>query len=76
MYITLNLTRVLAYQKDNIVLSKKEGGEWGLANLPVKYHSLIISALKEYACGNPSQYNMELAVEYAECMLREIQNNK
>jgi streptomycin 3"-adenylyltransferase len=76
MYITLNLTRVLAYQKDNIVLSKKEGGEWGLANLPVKYHSLIISALKEFACGNPSQYNMELAVEYAECMLREIQNNK
>ena len=36
----------------------------------------IISALKEYACGNPSQYNMELAVEYAEYMLREIQNNK
>jgi streptomycin 3"-adenylyltransferase len=76
MYITLNLTRVLAYQKDNIVLSKKEGGEWGLANLPVKYHSLIISALKEYASGTPSQYNMELAVEYAEYMLREIQNNK
>ena len=76
MYITLNLTRVLAYQKDNIILSKKEGGEWGLANLPVKYHSLIISALKEYASGTPSQYNMELAVEYAEYMLREIQNNK
>ena len=76
MYITLNLERVLAYQKDNIILSKKEGGEWGLANLPVKYHHLIIVALEEYASGNPPQYNMEIAAEYAEYMLREIQNSK
>lgn len=73
-YITLNLARVLAYQKDNFILSKKEGGEWGLTNLPEKYHSLIISALEEYASGNPSQYNMELAAEYAKYMLGEIQN--
>jgi streptomycin 3"-adenylyltransferase len=76
MYITLNLARVLAYQKDNLILSKKEGGEWGLANLPVKYHHPIIVALEEYASGNPPQYNMELAAEYAEYMLREIQNSK
>ncbi|MBE3592924.1 MAG: DUF4111 domain-containing protein [Thermoanaerobacter sp.] len=76
MYITLNLARVLAYQKENLILSKKEGGEWGLANLPVKYHPLIIAALEEYASGNPSQYNMELAAEYAEYMLGEIQNIK
>jgi predicted nucleotidyltransferase len=74
MYITLNLARVLAYQKDNIILSKKEGGGWGLSNLPEKYHSLIISALEEYASINPSQYNMELAAEYAKYMLEEIQN--
>ena len=71
-YITLNLARVLAYQKDDLILSKKEGGEWGLANLPVKYHPIIIAALEEYASGNPSQYNMKLATEYAEYMLREI----
>lgn len=74
MYITLNLARVLAYQKDNFILSKKEGGEWGLSNLPEKYHPLIISTLKEYASVNPSRYNMELAAEYATYMLREIQN--
>ena len=76
MYITLNLARVLAYQKDNFILSKKEGGEWGLSNLPEKYYSLIISALEDYASGNPSQYNMELTAEYAEYMLGEIQNIK
>jgi len=40
MYITLNLARVLAYQKDHLILSKKEGGEWGLANLVEKYQFL------------------------------------
>ncbi|NLY43366.1 MAG: DUF4111 domain-containing protein [Clostridiaceae bacterium] len=76
MYVTLNLARVLAYQKDNLILSKKEGGEWGLANLPVKYYPIIITALEEYASGNAFQYNMKLAVEYAEYMLREIKNIK
>lgn len=74
MYITLNLARVLAYRKDNLILSKEEGGRWGLANLPVKYHPIIITALEEYESGNLSQYNMELAVEYAKYMLREIQS--
>ena len=76
MYFTLNLARVLAYQKDHLILSKKEGGEWGLANLPVKYHSLIMSALEDYASGNSCQYNMELAAEYAKYMLGEIKDIK
>ena len=33
MYIILNLARVLAYIKGGLVLSKKEGGEWGLKNI-------------------------------------------
>ena len=73
MYLTLNLARVLAYRKDNLILSKKEGGEWGLTNLPEKYHALIIVALEEYASGNPSHYTMELSTEYVEYMLGEIQ---
>lgn len=76
MYSALNLARVLAYRKDNLILSKKEGGGWGLSNLPEKYHSLITSALEEYESGNPSRYNMELTAEYAEYMLGEIQNIK
>lgn len=40
-YIILNLCRVLAYRKDLLILSKQEGGNWGIANLPEKYHDLI-----------------------------------
>jgi len=34
MYVTLTLCRVLGYLKDNLILSKRTGGEWGLENLP------------------------------------------
>ena len=51
MYIILNLTRVLAYLKDGLVLSKKEGGEWARDNIPEGYYSLLQNALKEYAEG-------------------------
>jgi streptomycin 3"-adenylyltransferase len=39
MYLILNLARVLAFMKDGLVLSKREGGEWGLKNLPEKYRT-------------------------------------
>ncbi len=72
MYIILNLTRVLAYKKEEIVLSKKEGGQWGLDNLPEEYHKLINTALREYEEGTEAVYDMKCAESYAEYMLREI----
>ena len=72
MYLTLNLVRVLAFAKDGLVLSKKEGGEWGLKNVPEEYHSLIEDALSEYGSSVVPQYDMELAVEYAEYMIQSI----
>ena len=71
MYLTLNLARVLAYLKEKMVLSKQEGGDWGLRNLPQKYHGLLQEALREYQGGEPT-YDMELAKEYAKFMLSEI----
>ena len=71
MYLTLNLARVLAYLKEDQVLSKQEGGEWGLRNLPEKYHGLLREVLKEYRGGEPA-YDVELAKEYAQFMLSEI----
>ena len=61
MYIILNLARVLAYVKDGLVLSKKEGGEWALDNIPEVYHSLLHNALKEYAEGIDTEYDMNNA---------------
>lgn len=49
VYVILNLCRVLAYLKDSLILSKKAGGEWGLALLPQKYHALIHHALQSYS---------------------------
>ncbi|MCR5734220.1 MAG: DUF4111 domain-containing protein [Lachnospiraceae bacterium] len=72
MYLILNLARVLAYMKDGLVLSKKEGGEWALGILPEKYHILIQAALHEYAEGTDISYDMDLAKDYAGYMLGEI----
>ena len=47
MYLTLNLARVLAYKEEELVLSKKEGGEWALKTLPMEYHALIRDAMLE-----------------------------
>ena len=72
MYLILNLARVLAYLKEKEVLSKKEGGEWGLRNLPERYHPLIRSALCEYEDGEDILYDRVLAADYADYMLRQI----
>ena len=72
MYLILNLARVLAYMKDGLVLSKKEGGEWARNNLPEKYHGLIRDALCEYADATDISYDTNLAKDYAGYMVGEI----
>ncbi len=64
--------RVLAYVKDGLVLSKKEGGEWALDNIPEVYHSLLHNALKEYADGTDTEYDMSCVKEYAKYMIEQI----
>ena len=72
MYLTLNLARVMAYKKDEVILSKKEAGEWALENLPKEYHPLIAAALKEYADVVSVEYDFDLAKQYAGYMLSKI----
>lgn len=72
MYYILNMARVMAYLKDDAVMSKKEGGEWGLKNLPSEYHPLLRSALQEYADGIDGKYDQEIARQYTEYMLNHI----
>lgn len=72
VYIILNLCRVLAYIADRCVLSKKQGGEWGMLHLPVKYQELVRKALVEYESvevGN-CHWNLEESKlrEFAEYM--------
>ena len=72
MYLILNLARVLAYLKERKVLSKEEGGIWGLKALPEQYHPLLRSALHEYESGDDVQYDLNAAKDYAAWMLKQI----
>ena len=74
MYITLNLARVLAYKNEGLILSKKEGGEWAIKNVPEEYHSLIKAAMSEYTDANDVSYEYDIAKQYAGYMLQEIQS--
>lgn len=48
VYVTLNLCRVLAFLQDGLVLSKRQGGEWGLQHLPEETHPLLRAAMAAY----------------------------
>ena len=72
MYIILNLCRVLAYKKSDLILSKQEGGEWGLASVPKKFRNLIIGAMGEYKTGKAMDLDELIASEFVGYMLTEI----
>ncbi|BCZ47985.1 streptomycin 3''-adenylyltransferase [Clostridium gelidum] len=72
IYIILNLCRVLAYVQDRLVLSKKEGGEWGIKNVDGKYKGLIKEALVCYTSDQNIVLNHSLALEYCEYMESKI----
>ncbi|MCR4622464.1 MAG: DUF4111 domain-containing protein [Clostridiales bacterium] len=72
MYLTLNLARVLAYKKDGLVLSKKEGGEWALEHLPAEYAPLIKDAMREYSESAEIVYDDILAKRYAEYVISKL----
>lgn len=73
MYLTLNLCRVLGYLKENLILSKKTGGEWALVSVSKEYHALIQRAILCYDLDREMEFDSELAIKYAEYMLNEIE---
>ena len=72
VYITLNLCRVLAYKQENLILSKQEGGKWGLNHVPERYSKLIQQALDEYASVSAMKLDEKEAMEYATYMIEHI----
>lgn len=72
MYMTLNLCRVLAYLREDLVLSKKEGGAWGTGRLPQEFHALIRAALQSYESDEEMEFLPETAVRFADYMLGQI----
>lgn len=48
VYGILNACRTIAYLKDGLVLSKKEGGDWAVENLHQQYSGILEKALASY----------------------------
>ena len=70
VYVILNLCRVLAYLTDGTVLSKAQGGCWGLTHLPGEYHPLLQGALAAYDGADfPAMPGL---ADFARDMLRRI----
>lgn len=72
MYIILNLCRVLAAVQDGVVLSKEQGGAWGLLHIVQDYHTLIQSALESYTSEKEMMVDQENALQFAEYILKMI----
>lgn len=72
IYVILNLCRVLAYTQDQLVLSKKEGGEWGIKNAEAKFQGLIKEALECYLSDKTMIVNPSLALEYCNYMEQKL----
>ena len=61
-----------SYKEEGLVLSKKEGGEWAVTNLPAAYHPLIRNAMREYSGAAGIVYDDALAKRYAGYMIQRI----
>lgn len=72
VYVILNLCRVLAFKQEKLILSKQEGGIWGLSHVPEAYCSLIQQALDEYASISTMELDEKEAVAYAKYMMEHI----
>lgn len=72
-YAILNLCRVLAYKRDGLILSKREGGTWGLSHVPGRFHGLIAGAMSDYEGTGAVGYDRTAAKEFARYMLDRIE---
>jgi hypothetical protein len=59
MYFILNACRIAAYLHEGLVLSKDEGGEWGLSHAPDNVKDIIQMALNVYR-GQMDEPGLEL----------------
>ena len=72
VYIILTLCRVLAYIRDDLVLSKAQGAEWGMRNLPKAYHTIIASAKESYSSNSDFIVDKEANHAFTKYMLQRI----
>lgn len=72
VYIILNLCRVLAFIREDLVISKEQGALWGIKNLPHIYNPLIEEALKSYQFDDDFLTDNKLAERFSRYMTEQI----
>lgn len=74
VYLILNYCRVLAFLREGLVLSKKQGGEWGLQNLSDEWKALVKESLECYGENRVFAQGMSVVRKFADEMLDCIKN--
>jgi len=73
IYLILNYCRVLAAARARKILSKFEGGIWGLENLPKSFNSIINQALKVYTGeSNNNEFSKKTLEEFIDYTLTSL----
>lgn len=73
--VSLNLCRVLAYRQERLILSKPEGGQWGIDHLPQRYAGLLAAAIDAYETAAPLSAEAPLLQEFAAFLLSAMTEN-
>ncbi len=64
VYAILNLCRVIAFIKEEKILSKFEGAEWAIKNTLDKYHNLIQQALNKYSSSPTKEVQASILKDF------------
>ena len=74
IYCVLNLCRFYALIKDDLTLSKYDGGKWALENMNSSYNDIIKKAMDDYLNDTNNTYNNEELKKFAEESIGYINN--
>lgn len=72
MYLVLNLCRVLAYEREGLVLSKEAGGQWGAEHLPSPEREIAAAAQESYRTGVPLKIEESSLRAFAKELLKRL----
>ncbi len=75
VYAILNLCRVLAFERQGLVLSKKGGGEWGMKHLPPEYGEVVRAAYEYYIGSGGGDLQKDQLRRIADYMKKELERN-
>ena len=72
-FTILNLCRTLRYLREGFIGSKREGGEWALAQVALAPHRPVVSAaLAQYVHGTPCACGASALTAFADDLLGAI----